>query len=172
MTGVTADGQAIGRGCVYPASVKTLADQLNASGKTWRAYMEDMGNDPAREATTCGHPAAQHHGHDTERRSAVGGGTARRPVRRAPQSLRLLPLDHRLAAVRRDVVNLNQFPLDLNQKRRRRTSSSSRRTSATTATTPTATTASPAGSCRPTPSCRQWVPASWHRRLTSTTDCW
>jgi hypothetical protein len=57
LTGITPDGQAIGTGCVYPASIKTLADQLNAAGKTWRAYMGDMGNDPAREAAACGHPA-------------------------------------------------------------------------------------------------------------------
>lgn len=56
-TGLTPDGQAIGTGCVYPASIKTLADQLTAAGKTWRGYMEDMGNDPNREAATCGHPA-------------------------------------------------------------------------------------------------------------------
>jgi phosphatidylinositol-3-phosphatase len=57
LTGITADGQAIGSGCVYPAQIKTLADQLTATGKTWRAYMEDMGNDPNRESATCGHPA-------------------------------------------------------------------------------------------------------------------
>lgn len=57
LTGVTPDGQAIGSGCVYPANVKTLADQLTAKGITWRAYMGDMGNDPAREAAVCGHPA-------------------------------------------------------------------------------------------------------------------
>ena len=56
-TGTTSDGQAIGRGCVYPKSVKTLADQLTAHGQTRRAYLEDMGNDPAREAPTCAHPA-------------------------------------------------------------------------------------------------------------------
>jgi hypothetical protein len=55
-TGTTADGQAIGRGCVYPASVRTLADQLSAKHLRWRAYLEDMGNDPARESATCGHP--------------------------------------------------------------------------------------------------------------------
>jgi phospholipase C len=55
-TGLTPDGQAIGTGCVYPSSIKTLPDQLTAKGKTWRGYMEDMGNDPAREAATCGHP--------------------------------------------------------------------------------------------------------------------
>ncbi|HZV88620.1 MAG TPA: alkaline phosphatase family protein [Candidatus Binatus sp.] len=57
LTGVTPDGQAIGTGCVYPSSIKTLPDQLNAVGKTWRGYMEDMGNDPTRESATCGHPA-------------------------------------------------------------------------------------------------------------------
>src|SRR5215472_18328721 len=36
-TGTTPDGPAIGNGCVYPASVKTLADQLTASGKIGRA---------------------------------------------------------------------------------------------------------------------------------------
>jgi phosphatidylinositol-3-phosphatase len=56
MTGITPDGQAIGQGCIYPASIKTIADQLAAAGKTWRAYMGDMGNDPNRESATCGHP--------------------------------------------------------------------------------------------------------------------
>jgi hypothetical protein len=44
-------------GCIYPKHVKTIADQLSANGLTWRGYMEDMGNDPARESATCGHPA-------------------------------------------------------------------------------------------------------------------
>ncbi len=57
LTGMTPDGQAIGSGCVYPASIKTVADQLNAKRKTWRAYMGDMGNDPSRESAACGHPA-------------------------------------------------------------------------------------------------------------------
>lgn len=57
MTGMTPEGQAIGSGCIYPASVLTIADQLKAKNRTWKAYMEDMGNDPARESSTCGHPA-------------------------------------------------------------------------------------------------------------------
>ncbi|MEO6964780.1 MAG: alkaline phosphatase family protein [Acidobacteriaceae bacterium] len=56
-TGTAPDGQAVGQGCVYPASVKTFANQLMAAGLTWKGYMEDMGNDPARESSTCGHPA-------------------------------------------------------------------------------------------------------------------
>jgi hypothetical protein len=56
-TGTTPDGQVIAKGgCVYPASVKTLPDQLSAAGLRWRGYMQDMGNDPARERATCGHP--------------------------------------------------------------------------------------------------------------------
>ncbi|MFZ6726419.1 alkaline phosphatase family protein [Undibacterium sp. MH2W] len=59
-TGTTSDGQVIASGgCVYPASVKTLPDQLVAAGLTWKGYMEDMGNDPAREpAGSCGHPTS------------------------------------------------------------------------------------------------------------------
>jgi len=44
------DGQAIGTGCVFPSNVTTLADQLEAAGKSWRGYMEDMG-------APCRHPA-------------------------------------------------------------------------------------------------------------------
>jgi phosphatidylinositol-3-phosphatase len=51
------DGQALGQGCVYPAVVKTVADQLVARGLTWKGYMEDMGNNTSREAALCGHPA-------------------------------------------------------------------------------------------------------------------
>ena len=59
-TGMTDDGQVIASGgCVYPATVKTLPDQMVAAGLTWKGYMEDMGNDPAREpAGSCGHPVS------------------------------------------------------------------------------------------------------------------
>jgi phospholipase C len=49
-TGTVAPDQAVGNGCVYPASVKTVADQLEAKNLTWRGYLEDMG-------TPCRHPA-------------------------------------------------------------------------------------------------------------------
>src|SRR5579862_9637186 len=54
--GVGPYGQALGNGCVYPASVKTIADQLDAAGKTWKGYMEDIGNS-ATQPKTCRHPA-------------------------------------------------------------------------------------------------------------------
>jgi hypothetical protein len=53
---LTPEGLAVGKGCVYPSRIHTLADQLTTAGFRWRGYMEDMGNDPAREAATCGHP--------------------------------------------------------------------------------------------------------------------
>jgi phospholipase C len=51
-----AEGILPGDGCVYPAGIQTVADQLEARGLTWRGYMEEMGADPAREAATCAHP--------------------------------------------------------------------------------------------------------------------
>ncbi|GLQ93003.1 alkaline phosphatase family protein [Dyella acidisoli] len=51
------NGQLPGAGCVYPKSIHTLANQLTDAGFTWKAYMEDMGKDPARESATCAHPA-------------------------------------------------------------------------------------------------------------------
>jgi hypothetical protein len=55
-TGTSAYGQLKGHGCVYPKSVKTIADQLTTAHKTWKGYMEDIGNSPT-EAKTCRHPA-------------------------------------------------------------------------------------------------------------------
>jgi hypothetical protein len=55
--GLDANGQALGVGCIYPADVKTVADQLDAAALDWKAYMEDMGLDPARESAGCGHVA-------------------------------------------------------------------------------------------------------------------
>lgn len=62
-------GQVDGQGCVMPAAVKTIGNQLDAERPgsktpTWREYAEDMGNDPARDGgvadplggTDCAHP--------------------------------------------------------------------------------------------------------------------
>jgi hypothetical protein len=54
---VGAGGQVSGDGCVYPGAVKTVADQLTAAGKTWKAYVEDIGSGPAGAAASCRHPA-------------------------------------------------------------------------------------------------------------------
>ena len=55
-TGTAPYGQPVGKGCVYPAHVQTIANQLTATHRTWKGYMEDMGKDPEREASRCGHP--------------------------------------------------------------------------------------------------------------------
>lgn len=68
--GLDASGQALGSGCVYPPGVRTLADQLETAGLTWKGYMEDMGNDPQREASTCAHVPVD--APDTTRGAEVG----------------------------------------------------------------------------------------------------
>ena len=63
-------GQVDGQGCVFPASVQTIGNQLDRTypltiGSDWREYAEDMGNDPARDGgqadplggTDCAHPS-------------------------------------------------------------------------------------------------------------------
>jgi hypothetical protein len=55
--GLDVQGQLPGVGCVYPRSVPTLPDQLEAAGLSWKAYMGDMGNNPRRERASCGHVA-------------------------------------------------------------------------------------------------------------------
>jgi len=53
-----ADGQVnASSGCVYPGYVQTLFNQFDQNGISWKAYMQDMGNDPTREeANDCGIP--------------------------------------------------------------------------------------------------------------------
>lgn len=55
---IDAAGIAKGDGCVFPPAVRTVADELEAAHFTWRGYMEDMGNDSAREARACARPAS------------------------------------------------------------------------------------------------------------------
>jgi phosphatidylinositol-3-phosphatase len=63
------DGQFIGSGCVYPAAVKTIANQLEARGLSWKGYMEDM-------KTPCRHPAIG--SHDETQEAKVGDQYAAR----------------------------------------------------------------------------------------------
>ncbi|HYZ28315.1 MAG TPA: alkaline phosphatase family protein [Thermoleophilaceae bacterium] len=48
----TDQDQVTGDGCVYPAAVKTVADQLFTSGNTWKAYVEGAGSSGCDHATT------------------------------------------------------------------------------------------------------------------------
>jgi phosphatidylinositol-3-phosphatase len=61
--GTLAPGQAVGTGCVFPASVPSLPTQLNAAGLSWKGYLEDMG-------TPCRHPALNTQ--DTTQTAKVG----------------------------------------------------------------------------------------------------
>jgi hypothetical protein len=56
-TGFASDGQVVASGgCIYSRQIRTLPNQLEDAGLSWKGYMEDMGNDPARENATCAHP--------------------------------------------------------------------------------------------------------------------
>lgn len=48
-SGMVPPGQAIGSGCVYPAKVVNLTDQLTTADRTWKGYMGDM-------QKSCRHP--------------------------------------------------------------------------------------------------------------------
>jgi hypothetical protein len=68
-TGTVPPGQAVGDGCVFPSSVRTLPDQLTAKGLSWKGYMEDMG-------TPCRHPALN--AQDDTQKAKVGDQYATR----------------------------------------------------------------------------------------------
>jgi phosphatidylinositol-3-phosphatase len=69
-------GVETGTGCVYPAEVPNIGTQLSAAKKSWKGYMEDMGNVPTREAAACGHPALE--STDETQKAAAGDGYATR----------------------------------------------------------------------------------------------
>ncbi len=94
-------------GCVYPANVPTIASQLNGAGLTWRDYNADMGNDPAREAATCGHPAV-----GSPDNTEVASPTDQYATRHNPFVYFHSIIDN-AALCNADVVNLNQLPSDL-----------------------------------------------------------
>jgi hypothetical protein len=70
------DGVVAGTGCVYPAGVQNIGTQLSASGRSWKAYEQDMGNDPNRETAVCGHPAIN--SQDNTQDAEAGDGYATR----------------------------------------------------------------------------------------------
>lgn len=48
--------QAAGSGCVYPAAVTTLPDQLTGAGLTWKAYVESIASPDPNGPQSCRHP--------------------------------------------------------------------------------------------------------------------
>jgi len=65
-----------GVGCVYPSKIKTIGNQLTHRGLEWKAYEQDMGNVPSREAAECGHPVLD--SQDTTQDAVSGDGYASR----------------------------------------------------------------------------------------------
>jgi phosphatidylinositol-3-phosphatase len=56
-TGTSPSGVVEGQGCVFPSQAKTVANQLEESGHSWRSYNQDMAAGVgAGESTTCRHP--------------------------------------------------------------------------------------------------------------------
>ncbi|HTR69431.1 MAG TPA: alkaline phosphatase family protein [Mycobacteriales bacterium] len=75
-TDLGSSGVQSGTGCVYPANVQNIGTQLSAAGLNWKAYQEDMGNDPNRETAACGHPALN--SQDGTQGAVTGDGYATR----------------------------------------------------------------------------------------------
>jgi phospholipase C len=94
-----APGQAVGSGCVFPASVGSLPTQLQANGLSWKGYMEDMG-------TPCRHPAVD--AVDPTQKAKVGDQYA---TRHNP-FMYFSAITHSADCARRN-VDLSQLPKDL-----------------------------------------------------------
>jgi hypothetical protein len=45
-------------GCTYPQDTPTLFNQLDAAGKTWKGYAQDLGDQAGREDAVCGGPGS------------------------------------------------------------------------------------------------------------------
>ncbi len=56
LTSIGMDGIVTGQGCVYPAAVQTVANQLDSDGLNWRAYAQDMANSVPGQPASCRHP--------------------------------------------------------------------------------------------------------------------
>jgi len=49
-------GEVPGRGCVYPSTILTIGDQLDAAATGWKGYFEDMGSALPTDQQSCQHP--------------------------------------------------------------------------------------------------------------------
>ena len=71
----TRSGEVRADGCVFPNTVITLGDQLSATRRSWRAYVEDLDRGTPRR-TTCRRPESN--GADETLRGRLGDGYATR----------------------------------------------------------------------------------------------
>ncbi|HEX7290184.1 MAG TPA: alkaline phosphatase family protein [Conexibacter sp.] len=79
-------GEIAADGCVFPNTVTTIADQLSASRRAWKAYVEDLDRGPAPGAggigspkTTCRHPGSNAADDTLRARPGDGYATRRNP---------------------------------------------------------------------------------------------
>ena len=93
--------QVLGEGCVYPAAVPTLGNQLSAAGRSWAAYLQDMGNDPGWDNTVstargpaCGHPATWSADRTRHTERAISTPPAMTGLRSSARSPRTRPSSH------------------------------------------------------------------------------
>ena len=76
---IGSEGVEQGVGCVYPEEVQNIGTQLTAHRRKWKAYMEDMGNDPNRETAACGHPGLGEQDETQEAEEGDGYATRHNP---------------------------------------------------------------------------------------------
>jgi hypothetical protein len=105
---VGSDGVAIGQGCVFPTAVKTIADQLEAKGLTWKGYAEDEAAS-ATEPKTCRHPPLNQQDH-----SQTATAADQYAARHNPFVYFHSIIDRPICATH--VVDLSALPGDLSSK--------------------------------------------------------
>jgi phosphatidylinositol-3-phosphatase len=159
--------QVLGQGCVYPAAVQTLGNQLSSAGLSWTAYLQDMGNDPARDKTAstargpaCGHPAT---GAIDQTESAE---QADQYAARHEGFMFFRSVTGNQAFCDAHILSSSRYRLIWRRPAQPQRSPGSRRTSATTATTHHASAVPREGWPRPTRSCRSGCRRSWPRQRT------
>ena len=180
-------------GCVYPASVPTLFNQLDAADESWKGYAQDLGNPdasgPTHDAGTqyCGAPYATPG--PTGSTAQPNPGSANATDQYVPKHFPFPWFESILQSGdcnSQHIANLfspqrRPLPRPAERRRRLRRSAGSRRTTAATATTPSATgttsrvasrtrtpqrnrSTTPADSIRPTSSSSTSSPRSRPRR--------
>jgi hypothetical protein len=104
---ISSYGQAVGSGCVFPKDVKTIADQLDAAGLTWRDYNQSMGADPTREPVVCAHPGINQQDHTQSATATDQYATRHNPF------VYFHSIIDNTTLCNSHVVNLNLLPQDL-----------------------------------------------------------
>lgn len=103
-------GAVEGTGCLYPADAPTIASQLSGAGLNWGAYMDEMGLDPSREASTCPAPVV---GQADNTESAETTAPYDEYAERHDPFMYYHSITDNLASCQQHVVNLSKLPAAL-----------------------------------------------------------